>query len=467
MNLTLKQLFKFGVVCVTACALNASATDYLSDSFEDGTVGQSIISYGVTVDQVTNWVADATDASTIVYTNAAYANISGDGPIAGTSELMLDLDTEGKILSRAVTNDLDIATPVYIDTLVQFAISDDEPTIDTTGIKVAMYVNAQSNLVVVHNMYDPPSGAYPQVETNSIISGVMDPAEWYRLTIKVYYDGVDTFALIYTNGTLITHANAFDFDNDVNGGDHFLSLIPQDNDIDSIGFQGTGSLDELVVSDTNPWGSTVVISLVFAGASGTFTAGGSGVTEVDSGTEVVMTAAEWYRITSVDGPIDETITGLPLGTVTTTVTSDSDCTVTATVAGVSGEFDNGNVVVSNSATLATWATTGQTLAEGDIIQSDLDDYLLNVVRGTDATIAITSIEVDAVADTTTIEVDASDSLVDFTVLNGALDVDTTDDLGTGFTETAKVVGEATTASDATLTITGVADEFIKAVVKDQ
>jgi len=164
MNLTLKQLFKSVAVCVCALALNAAATDFVSDSFET-TDGGSLdlpisqykyTTYDVGADTFTNyvWFAAEGDASTIVATNAAYADIVGEGPISNeTSELILNLNTEGNTLSRTVGVDF-VSAPYYVDTLIKFTPSEDDPEINDPNAKIAMYVNAQSNLVVVHKSYD-------------------------------------------------------------------------------------------------------------------------------------------------------------------------------------------------------------------------------------------------------------------------------------------------------------------------
>jgi hypothetical protein len=480
MNLTLKQLFKFGAVCASACALSASATDYVSDSFEapDGSLDLPVGEYKMVTsgaqNEITNlaWVAVSGDASTLVLTNAAYADYTatkGEGPITNeASELILNLETEGNILSRAVTNVLDITSQdVYIDTLIQFTPSEDEPVIDTADVKVALYVNAQSNLVVVSSMYDDPPNSYNPIETNSVIDlgYPIDPAKWYRLSMRVTFDAPDTLTDIYIDGVLITHANAYDISGAVNGGSSFLSIESQVADINFISFQGTGSLDELVVSDEMPTFPDAPVAITLTLVPGDGNVSFSPLGPVESGTEVTITAVDWYRIASVTGPINEDLSGaVGEASVVTTLTAAASCSVTATVAQVSGNLPIGGLNLDLSK-LSTWAL-GQSLGEGDVDETNIDDYLLNVDVGTDATIEITSIVVDETAGTTTITVGADTLDVDFTDINGVLTVYTTTDLGVAFTETAKFVVELTpTAPEATLVITGISDEFIKAVVK--
>jgi hypothetical protein len=484
MNLTLKQLFKFGAVCASACALSASATDYVSDSFEapegslDLPVGDYKVTYEGSQNEITNlaWVAVSGDASTLVLTNAAYADYTatkGEGPITNeASQLILNLETEGNTLSRAVTNFLDIEdAPVYVDTLIQFTPSEDEPVIDTADVKVALYVNAQSNLVVVHNVYvDPGNNDYSTYETNSVVDavGTIDPEKWYRLSLMVVKNAFgDQGCEIWLDGTKLISENAFDADGNVNGGPDATLFINIDTglDINFISFQGTGSLDELVVSDEMPTfpGAPVAITLTLVPGDGNVSF--SPVGPVESGTEVTITAVDWYRIASVTGPINEDLSGaVGEASVVTTLTAAASCSVTATVAQVSGTLPIGGLDLDLSK-LSTWAL-GQSLGEGDIDAGNIDDYLLNVDVGTDATIEITSIVVDETAGTTTITVGASKPAVDFTDINGTLTVYSTDDLAVDFAEVISVPVTITPAAlQATIVIDEVADQFLKAVVK--
>jgi len=452
MNLTLKQLFKFGVVCASACALSASATDYVSDSFEDpeGVDGKAIGDYKLNMPNSgdTNWFANASDASVIVTNDPTYAAYTGGYPIAGADkELILSLDTAGNELSRAVTNVLDIEDgDVYVDTMVQFVLSDEAPVITETDIKVALYVNSESNLVVESKMYSNTVD-YVHVRTNSVIDlgYPIDPAKWYRLSMRVTFDAPDTLTDIYIDGTLITHPNAYDIDNAVNGGSSFLSIDPLEMDLSAVSFKGTGLLDELVVSDTAPDISTpTVIQLVFAGGSGSFaTLAEPDVSSVTSGTEVIMTAAEWYEITGVTGPIDETGFAVPANAVTTTVTSASDCTVTATVAQVDSD-------------LADWAVLyGVSKAQADAGTYN-NNYLLNISPSEVAEIVIESI---VIVDTNITEITLGPTnIIDFGSMYGALSVSNSSDLVSW-----SVPMEVGNAAE-TYTITNGLN-FIKAVVK--
>lgn len=470
MNLTFKQLFKFGAVCMGVCALSASAVDYVSDSFEEGTDGMAVGLYKQVVngpqDVTTNWLAAVGDASKLVPVNAAYAAVVDRGPITNaTKTLMLNLETEGNTLSRVVNVDIADVGIVYVDTLIQFTPSEDEPVIETEDVKVAMYVNAQSNLVVVHKCFTDDEALDPY-ETNSVVTsiGPIDPEAWYRVSLEIknlYPEGSMYATKIYIDGEPISHENGYT-DEFAKNGEWFFNIAAY-NVISLISFQGTGSLDELVVSDTMPVFPDIVASVMLTlvpTANVTF----SPVGPVESGTEVTITAADWYRIASVTGQTEDLSAAAGEKFITATLTADADTDVTVTVAQVSGPITIGGTVY-DLGSIAAWALNNN-VGENDMGENDVDDYLLNVAPGTDATIEITSIVVDKVAGTTTITVGAVNPLVDFTALNGTLYVYTTADLGTAFAQTVKTVVELTpSAPEATLVITGISDEFIKAVVK--
>ncbi|MFA7172075.1 MAG: hypothetical protein WC340_01465 [Kiritimatiellia bacterium] len=480
MNLTLKQLFKFGAVCVSVCALSASAVDYVSDSFEapEGSDELAIGEYKRVISGVngeyTNlaWVAGIDDTSRLVPVNAAYADIVGEGPITnGAKLLMLKLETENDTLSRAVTNELSIETAtVYIDTLIQFTPSDEAPSINTnagTDVKIALYVNAESNLVVVSQTYEELTYYTKGMATSEIDLGYpIDPEKWYRLTMRVVYDDPDRLTDIWVDGELVIHTNGYDIANACMGGSSFVNINSGADDISFISFQGTGSLDELVVTDEEPpilsTPSIIKLTLVSVGGTVIFSPEGT----ADSGVEVTMTAGDWYEIISVTGPINEDLSSfLPAKAITNVLTAGADCSVTATVAKVSSGSITIGGIGYDLGTVATWALANS-IAEGGLVPADMDDYLLNVGPGTDATIEIKSIVVDKDTGKTTITVGSSEPLVDFTKLNGTVYVYTTTDLAVPFALTEKSVVELTPDVDkATLEITVVSDEFIKAVVK--
>jgi hypothetical protein len=444
MNLTLKQLFKFGAVCVSACALSSSATGFFSDSFEapEGTNGNSIALYKIAVSgtqsENTNfqWFAASGDASAIAITNAAYADIQGDGPITGeVSELILDLETEGNTLSRTVG--VSLATSVYVDTLIQFTPSEDDPDLSgSTDIKIALFVNAQSNLVVRHMYVDAVPPVVTHV-TNTVIELAEDinPDKWYRLSMELkQFNGVYG-TKIYIDGTAITHpfALAEGESSPTLGGSYFFNIV-QANSMELISFQGTGALDELVVSDEAPYFSTpaaIMLTLVFNDNLMDVTQDAVTLASNDQvavGSTISIDAIDWYEIASVTG--DGVVYTGPIGSW------------------AYGQELTQNYVEVNAAAL-------------------LDDYLLNVDEGTDAELKITKITVDG--SLATIEIEPTVGTVDLTPagLNGTLNVYSKDDLTAAWPTTPAATQDFTieTAGKVTATVDVGDGKFLKAVVE--
>ncbi|MFO7936677.1 MAG: hypothetical protein R6V06_03620 [Kiritimatiellia bacterium] len=484
MNLTLKQLFKFGAVCACASALSATAaTNYVEDSFEvsdGGSEGLAISQYKFTteggLDEVTNyaWFAEAGDASMIILTNEAYASYTGDGPIIGTSELMLDLATEGNTLSRTCGVTVADNSYLYVDTMIQFTPSEDDPLIDDDDLKVALFVNAQSNLVVRHGRYDDPGEPnwdYTLTLTNSVIDGLtIDPDQWYRLSIAVYYDeeiNGEVFCRIALDGTVISHGNAYDYDGDVNGGTYFHSCVNDyDNVLEKVSFQGTGSVDEFVLTDTDyaevfGGGTAVMITLVSEGGNVTFNPEGP----VESGTSVEITATDdWMWLASLNGAVSEAgvVDAVSITTNLTAAGSES-CTVTAVV-----EYADSSQPIGDGSypydSVGPWASANG-LTPGSDFTGLEDDYLLNVAPDTNAELTIDSITVDG-TDVTIVVGNTDNANVDLDNINGTLTLYSTTTLDGTWTE----VGSAAVGSGndtVQIDISGVANatDFFKAVVE--
>jgi len=231
MNLTSKRIIRGLAVCVGACALSATATtNWVSDSFEEGVADQGINTYKAEEygQNDTNylWVSQEGDASKLVATGTDQDGYTLIRPIAtATTNLHLQLETEGTTLIRYVDNivvDNDhIVTQsvgfadddVYIDTMIKFTPSEDDPEIDDEAVKIAVFVNVNSNLVVYHKGYDGDDF----YETNSVFSNQIDPEAWYRLTIGMGINLTAPACQVFLNQNALQHQNAFTSAGDANG----------------------------------------------------------------------------------------------------------------------------------------------------------------------------------------------------------------------------------------------------------
>ncbi len=502
MNLTSKRIIRGLAVCVGACALSATATtNWVSDSFEEGVADQGINTYKAEEygQNDTNylWVSQEGDASKLVATGTDQDGYTLIRPIAtATTNLHLQLETEGTTLIRYVDKILDgdnIVTQsvgftegeVYIDTMIKFTPSEDDPEIDDEAVKVAVFVNVNSNLVVYHKVYTNALWTMA-ANTNSVITDQqIDPDAWYRLTIKMGYAGGEigeNACKVFLNQSVLSHDNAYDDDAE-NGGSWFLLAASGDN-VTQVSFQGTGAIDEFVVADEAAGVGATAIMLTLTWAEGddakiSVVQGATPVTrggEVTNGVIDISITADWYQVNSVTG------TGITYDGNTGSLAQDSSGTITADEGGrtatiaigqLTGDAPTGlpgDYATVNAADLAAWSIANGLTQENveNNAEAYLDDFLLDVAPGTDATISISSIVVaDGIATiTVTADCGESEEEVAFATINGTLVVLATDDLTEAFTEVASEDFEITDESaTATIEVDVTAGQFIKAKVK--
>ncbi|MDD4019380.1 MAG: hypothetical protein PHV28_15730 [Kiritimatiellae bacterium] len=445
MNLTSKRMLQCFTAVAGVFAFTATAGQTwwgVKDAFENadgGTNGMVIADYKATAvgDGTTNylWLAAETDASKIVTNDSDRASYSGINPITdpAANDLVLELATEGNTLTRHVMNGTSTgrtfeASSVYVDTLIKFTPSEDTPSI-SNDVKVAVYVNVNSNLVVYHG---PESGD----PVHSVFDDIfISPNTWNRLTIKLGYVDPISFCNIYLNGVALTHTNAVGENQDV-----FLTAVGG-NVLNAVAFQGTGFVDELVVSDDADLGAGAAILLTLSYDTGIemVTTNGAAVANngtVPNGALIVIDAKDWYAVTGVNGATfaDPGLTE-PANVVSGTVTAAASTNVTITSAKYTGSMELGGKPVDLDK-LSTWALAQQpALTEAQVAANAdgwYDEYLLNLApdAAVTNTIAIDSIAVGATD--ATIKVVASSTDVNFASINGTLKIYAATNLVTGF-----------------------------------
>jgi len=477
MNLTSKCMLHAIAGCALICASTANANSrtitWVEDSFEapDGAENQAIGQYKRVISgeqsQITNyvWVAQDGDASKLVATNVDYSG--GVHPITNaTTALVLNLETEGQTLTRNLATNNFMNTPVYVDTLIKFTPSEDNPAISDAAIKAAVFVNAISNLVVYHGVADGNP-------TNTDVAFKIDPTQWYRLTILMgkFNNGVTPGFKIYVNGMGITNSAAY-LDNGSEIGDWFISAS-QDPTLSAVAFQGTGMVDELSVSDLAiGFGVTpaaILLTLDFNDALVTVTQDGTPVAKngtVASGQQIVIDAADWYQISSISTNDTVSFTGtIGVNCTTGTVTAAASSTLTINAA----LYTAANGTISTGAgnlpadKLAAWATS----KAGSISQATLasttawyDDYLFNVAPATDAKLVISSVNVVGDNIVVVVTTDKPGVVTDLSAVNGTLNYYTVDNLGDTFMLKTSVSATGTGASK-TFTIPNTDGKFVK------
>jgi hypothetical protein len=346
---------------------------------------------------------------------------------------------------------------------------------------LALFVNANSNLVLRHSYY-LDGNYYP---TNSIFEGnLINPEQWYRLTIKMQYHSNYSAiqAWVWLDGTPLAHYNGETEQGGAHNGPVFYTLNDSQN-LSQVFFQGTGYVDDLVVTDTIvPFQTAgLTLTLAFNGdlmsvtANGVAVASGGSVTD---GATLVIDAIDWYQINGVTGdnisftgtPTPGSLVNCTTGTISTTV-SGSEATInvgqyTGTIpTGLGGTY-----ATVDAGKLAAWAVNSG-LTEAQVIANAadyLDNYLMNVGVDVDTGIEITSIVYDATTEKATITVEAVSPAVNFKSINGELVVWTTDNLGTAFGQAEETEFSFTIDNPGevvTFTVDATAGSFIRARVQ--
>jgi hypothetical protein len=311
---------------------------------------------------------------------------------------------------------------------------------------------------------------------------LINPEQWYRLTIKMQYhssyDAIQTW--VWLDGTPLAHYNGETEQGSAHNGPIFYTLNGSQI-LSQVSFQGTGYVDDLVVTDTivpfQTAGTT--LTLVFNdNLLNVFDVNDAGVASnatITSGATLKIYTEDWYQINSITGDgiawTGTTLGGDLVTNATGTVTADAAGRTATINAGLyTGTIQTG--LTGTYATvpadkLAAWAIANSlTLADVVANAADyLDNYLMNVGVGVDTGIEITSIVYDPTTEKATITVEATDPNVNFNGLNGTLTVWTSDDLTTlgsttKFTREINVPGAV-----ATFVVDEVAGKFIRARVE--
>lgn len=272
---------------------SAGANDISLVGFENYTVDQTVIGYGDNGQEGGSlWSCEGDDASlvkTLGGDNAAVPSITEPRPFAGeTNTKYLALDTSGAELKRAIpaAGQAVAADGTYIDTLVQFTPSESDPTSeDLTGAKLAIWLkvdNNVTNLMVAGGQYSAASTDDEDITVTAKsykLSGSYEQNTWYRLTVKAIktiagagWEGSDYSGFqIFIDGTLLTIVGDSAYDTESAALDWFADGVMSDTSIltggtfipsadttlaaptlTSVGFKGTGALDDFVVTTAEP-----------------------------------------------------------------------------------------------------------------------------------------------------------------------------------------------------------------------
>lgn len=273
----------FALACASTFALFA-AIDAPKADFEGYAAGAKVADEVEPDSQSVYWLYDGASGSEDGSTVKAYGGENLPAPAAG-GQNYLELSTEGGTLWRSLaagnTHGEGIggrlgaaqalpAGGLYIDTMVQFTPTEDGGAPDTTGDdKLAIWLNVDSsgeapvtNLMVKASVVDDQGTRTPTTFTLTN-AGAVKAGEWYRLTVKAIgditeSDDVPGFqilldgALMVADKMTVTEEYAELLGNDdINSKTVFASLSSAAT-LQAVGFKGSGALDNLAFSETEP-----------------------------------------------------------------------------------------------------------------------------------------------------------------------------------------------------------------------
>ena len=395
---------------------------------------------------------DATTASTIATkrtdyykdaNNANYLALDTEGGTLWrsldtiTSETVGEDTTYGLGAAQAVAS-----TGTYLDTLVQFTVTEDEaPTLGEDD-KLAIWLQADegtTNLLVKAAVV---SDQGDRTETTFTVTGTtVNPGTWYRLTVKAIADITDGELVpgfqIFLDGNLVTadkptltaeYLALLDTDShyaDLVACKYFASLKTTTT-LQGVGFQGTGAVDEIVWTEDNPIPAAVVeFTLTYSGDSNvtqlgavTYTIdGGEAQTptegKIPDGASVSIAAptfASGYQLAAL------TVDGTPVASPTFpyTFTMAADTTVAITSEPIPVSYPT---YVGEDAALKTqYDTWKQAVGFDDSSTSTHEkQFLLNVDEET--TVADDALQIDSITENATA---GWDIVVSTTVTGAAL-----------------------------------------------
>ena len=304
----------FALACASTFALFA-AIDVPKADFEGYAAGAKVSDEVEPGSQSVYWLYDGASGSEDGSTVKAYGGENLSAPAGSGQNLKyLELSTEGGTLWRSLAAGNPAGTDIagklgaaqalpagglYIDTMVQFTPTEDGGAPDTApGDKLAIWLNVDSsgvtNLMVKAAQWDDNGSASSFVEKTFVLTGAGDinPAKWYRLTVKAIADcdqrmkknqGYDTaitgFQIFldgskeplkatedtFTAGYLALAKDAGEWgwlqqgqDDDVINLMESKTLFPSlmgaetTATLQAVGFKGSGALDNLAITEAEP-----------------------------------------------------------------------------------------------------------------------------------------------------------------------------------------------------------------------
>ena len=347
----------FALACVASAAVMGADTLNNKADFEDFAVDTTATALAAKDDDNAEtgskfWQFGTTGSANDTSVVRAYGDSDGQKDNSGSQ--YLKLETNGDELQRKV-NAESVGNGLYIDTLVQFTATPDSSSVSIdAGAKLAIWLEGEDTYTLkvkggfmdaTSNDEDGVLSVSPVAEAYSL-TGSYSPDTWYRLTVQAISDLADLGDsvvpgfVIKINGTVVKTTSqvytktALEYlcpsqieegastENDwlsannlalLKDGSFIPSAVQQNFALTCVGFQGSGAIDNVTITDADPLVVTptsveFTITLGDNVSSVTYTVtGGEGGTlsETDTfpvkiGATVTVTAAtaaDWYTVT--------------------------------------------------------------------------------------------------------------------------------------------------------------------------
>ena len=221
------------------------------------------------------WTGKGDFSQTVLKTYAeaeieAPANVPDAFKAAASNKTFLSVDTGNDVMYRkagAEAGSVDLTQgAVFFDANVKFTASETD-VVPSEGDKLLVWLkgdeNSQTtNLVVTAGLYNKSTEEYDQ--TNFTVVGDYAADTWYRLTVKAEVENEVTTFIVYIDGEQVSAT----YEDGVFGS--FPSLVESGSDsgklIEAAGFQGTGALDNVVWTKTDPFPPEATYTLTLTGA---------------------------------------------------------------------------------------------------------------------------------------------------------------------------------------------------------
>ena len=388
------------MIAAVATAFGLFAADALNGtSFEADEAGVSELTWTPGYPWSTT-ITDALDLGAYASEGPAYAYSDAkprrDGtksednvfPKEDTNANFLKLDTGSATVDRAVADG-----QVFFDQVIKFTGFEDMQTNFTAGTKIALWTSAIEDDEDTDGVNEADTNLYVAVGTANSEAPILnlkidvgddfDFNAWHRVTIKnadkvsgnylgffIWIDGematIDGGKVAYFQDTLSKYESYYD------KGQLFISMDGTSATVANIGFQGVGSLDDVVVDAQGPAFAVLTVDVTFA--------------ELEAATIVKVVDEDDNEFTDFTEPISVkpgqltvTLTAKPgwiLKKTTVTVSTDDadDGEITLDLSEIADEAD-AQITNASGTTYYTKDQLAALLATGGIVDGDTVTFL--------------------------------------------------------------------------------------------